>query len=85
MFPNGVRAIFHDIHGAVVYIEEKHWTMFKIHMKECKCVKKFFLPQMADFSWGVRKMKSNLSSNPRRKNFQSNEKSPIPDKFQRLL
>ena len=54
-------------------------------MKECKCVKKSFLPQMADFSWGVRKMKSNLSSNPRRKNFQSNEKSPIPDKFQRLL
>ena len=48
MFPNWVRVIFHDIHGAVVYIEEKHWTMFKIHTlpwKNANVLKSLFCPK----------------------------------------
>ena len=34
-----------------------------------------FQSRAGEFGCGVRKIKSNLSSNPRRKNFQSNEKN----------
>ena len=41
----------------------------------CNCAQNVAFESGGEFGCGVRKIKSNLSSNPRRKNFQSNEKN----------
>ena len=54
--------------------------MLCLIIEDCNCARNVAFESRGEFGCGVCKIKSNLSSNPRRKNFQSNEKIPISDK-----